>query len=85
MVQLGDPYANLMGGDWNTVHIRVLHDTIESWSFAYASVVDNATNDAFFVRGVKSLFPGDWRECAGGEVSRRHRVRESGPLFEGTR
>jgi hypothetical protein len=25
--------------------------------FAYASVVDNATNDAFFVRGVKKMAP----------------------------
>ena len=30
-----------------------------SGNFAYASVVDNATNDAFFVRGVKRMFPNE--------------------------
>jgi len=57
MVQLSDPLADVMGGEWNQVQIRVVNDTEGSGSFAYASVVDNATNDAFFVRGVKRMKP----------------------------
>jgi hypothetical protein len=59
MVQLSDPYADLMGGEWSTVMIRVINDTVGSGGFAYASVVDNATNDAFFVRGVKRMLPSE--------------------------
>lgn len=55
--QLGDPFADLMGGEWNDVMIRVINYTPGSGNFAYASVVDNATNDAFFVRGVKTMPP----------------------------
>jgi hypothetical protein len=57
MVQLSDPYSDLMGGDWDSMQFVVLSDTEGSGSFGYASVVDNATNDAFFVRGVKRLGP----------------------------
>ena len=57
MVQLNDPFAGVMGGDWNTVMIRVINYSEGSGNFAYASVVDNATNDAFFVRGVKQMMP----------------------------
>lgn len=53
MIQLGDPFAEVNGGDWSTYTIRVGAATLGSGAFAYASVVDNATNDAFFVRGVK--------------------------------
>jgi hypothetical protein len=59
MVQLGDPFAGAMGGDWNEVSIRVINYAVGSGNFAYASVVDNATNDAFFVRGVKTMFPSE--------------------------
>lgn len=58
MVQLSDPYADLSGGDWNNMKFTVVSDSQGSGVFAYASVVDNATNDAFFVRGVKSRVPG---------------------------
>ncbi len=57
IVQLSDPYADLMGGDWNNMQFTVLSDSQGSGVFAYASVVDNATNDAFFVRGVKRFIP----------------------------
>ncbi len=57
MVQLSDPFADVMGGEWNAVQIRVINDSEGSGNFAYASVVDNATNDAFFVRGVKRMMP----------------------------
>jgi hypothetical protein len=57
MVQLRDPFAGMMGGEWNEVMIRVVNYAPGSGNFAYASVVDNATNDAFFVRGVKRLAP----------------------------
>jgi hypothetical protein len=57
MVQLSDPYADLVGGDWNNMQFVVMSDTEGSGAFAYASVVDNATNDAFFVRGVKRMRP----------------------------
>ena len=57
MVQLGDPFADVNGGDWSNYQIRVETDTPDGGAFAYASVVDNATNDAFFVRGVKLLTP----------------------------
>ncbi len=57
MVQLSDPFADLMGGEWNNIMIRVIGYTEGSGTFAYASVVDNVTNDAFFIRGVKRLFP----------------------------
>jgi hypothetical protein len=53
MVQLSDPFADVADGDWNSMIIRVVCSTEGCGSFGYASVVDNATNDAFFVRGVK--------------------------------
>jgi len=57
MVQLSDPFAEVNGGDWSTYQIRVESSTEGAGAFAYASVVDNATNDAYFVRGVKKLEP----------------------------
>ncbi len=57
MVQLSDPFAEVNGGDWSTLQIRVECDTEGGGAFAYASVVDNATNDAFFVRAIKLLKP----------------------------
>lgn len=39
--------------------IQVSCQTEGAGSFAYASVVDNATNDAYFLRGAKKLFPDD--------------------------
>lgn len=59
VVQLSDPFGEMMGGEWNKVHIRAINYAPGSGGFAYASVVDNATNDAFFVRGVKRLTPDD--------------------------
>jgi len=59
MVQLTDPFAGMSGGEWNAVMIRVINYAPGSGNFAYASVVDNATNDAFFVRGVKRMFPSE--------------------------
>ncbi len=58
MVQLGDPFGDVLGGEWSEMEIRV-EQTIdnEAGGFAYASIVDNNTNDAFFVRGVKNLTP----------------------------
>jgi hypothetical protein len=53
MVQVGDPFADANGGEWSSCQLRVSCMTDGGGTFAYASVVDNATNDAFFVRGVK--------------------------------
>ena len=53
MIQLSDPFADVNGGDWSEYTMRVEADTVGSGAFGYVSVVDNATNDAFFVRGVK--------------------------------
>jgi hypothetical protein len=57
MRQLNDPFADVNGGEWSQYIARVEADTPGSGAFGYASVVDNATNDAFFVRGVKRLMP----------------------------
>lgn len=57
MVQLSDPFAEIDGGEWNTHTVRVETPTEGAGVFAYASVVDNSTNDAFFVRGVKLFAP----------------------------
>jgi hypothetical protein len=57
LVQLNDPFAAINGGEWNTYTVRVESGTLESGVFGYASVVDNATNDAYFVRGVKMFTP----------------------------
>jgi len=57
MRQLTDPFAELTGGEWSAYIARVDSEAPDSGAFAYASVVDNATNDAFFVRGVKRLTP----------------------------
>ncbi len=57
MIQLSDPFASYNGGSWDSVIIRVEALTEDSQVFAYASVVDNATNDAYFVRGIKRLRP----------------------------
>ena len=53
MLQLSDPFERVNGGDWSIYTIRLEAATAGSGLFGYASVVDNATNDAFFVRGVK--------------------------------
>jgi len=53
MLQLSDPFAQVNGGDWSSYSIRLEAATAGTGLFGYASVVDNATNDAFFVRGVK--------------------------------
>jgi len=55
MIQLLDPFANAYDGEWSTVKIRVTCITEGGGTLAYASVIDNATNDAYFVRGVKLL------------------------------
>ena len=55
MRQLTDPFANVDGGDWTEKQIRVQPSTPNAGGFGYLSVVDNATNDAFFVRGIKRL------------------------------
>ncbi len=55
MAQLGDPFADVRDGEWFAYSIRVVCETEGGGTFAYASVVDNATNDAYFVRGVKEL------------------------------
>jgi hypothetical protein len=55
MTQLGDPFADVRDGEWVRYFIRVDCETEGAGGFAYASVVDNATNDAFFVRGAKDL------------------------------
>jgi hypothetical protein len=57
MRQLTDPFASSDGGEWSNYTIRVNCRTEGGGSFAYASVVDNATNDGYFVRGVKLLPP----------------------------
>lgn len=57
MVQLSDPFAEIDAGEWNTHVVRVETPTEGAGVFGYASVVDNATNDAFFVRGVKLYAP----------------------------
>ncbi len=59
MVQLNDPYGNITGGEWSSNVVRVEASADGSGAFAYASVVDNATNDAFFVRGVKLMRPNE--------------------------
>lgn len=59
MVQLPDPFAAVNSGEWNNVQLRVSCSTEGGGTFAYASVVDNATNDAYFVRGVKTVSPPD--------------------------
>jgi len=55
MVQLNDPLAALAGGEWSNLVLRVQCSKDGAGGFAYASVVDNATNDAYFVRGIKLL------------------------------
>jgi len=57
MVQLSDPFADVAGGEWHDMVIRMICHTEGAGGFAYASVVDNATNDAYFLRGAKKLFP----------------------------
>lgn len=59
MVQLNDPFSEVAGGEWSDMVIRVSCQTEGAGTFAYASVVDNATNDAYFLRGAKKLFPDD--------------------------
>jgi hypothetical protein len=59
MVQQQDPFADWQGGAWDEVSIQAQCQTDGAGVFVYASVVDNATNDAFFVRGVKRQQPGD--------------------------
>lgn len=57
MVQLSDPFADVNGGEWNSYIVRVECENDGAGAFGYASVVDNATNDAYFVRGVKLMAP----------------------------
>jgi hypothetical protein len=57
MRQLSDPFASLNGGDWSTYMIRLEAQEAGSGVLGYASVVDNATNDAYLVRGVKLFRP----------------------------
>jgi hypothetical protein len=57
MIQLNDPFAGVDGGEWSANIVRVEAEAAGSGALAYASVVDNATNDAFFVRGVKLMRP----------------------------
>jgi hypothetical protein len=59
MIQTSDPFADWQGGDWSTALIQAKCRTDGAGGFAYASVVDNATNDAYFVRGVKKMGPDD--------------------------
>jgi hypothetical protein len=59
MVQLSDPFADVTGGEWSDMAIRVICHGEGAGAFAYASVVDNATNDAYFLRGAKQLFPNE--------------------------
>ena len=54
MVQLTDPFATVDGGDWSEKQIRVEAEAEGSGALGYISVVDNATNDAYFVRGIKT-------------------------------
>jgi hypothetical protein len=59
MVQLSDPFAFVDGDDWSEKQIRVEAKADGTGIFGYLSVVDNATNDAYFVRGVKTTpYPG---------------------------
>ncbi len=58
MKQFGDPMAVVSGGEWPTHEIQLQCKTDGAGGFMYASVVDNATNDAYFVRGIKLLTPG---------------------------
>jgi hypothetical protein len=55
MVQLTDPFADWQDGEWSAALIVVICWTDGAGGLAYASVVDNATNDAFFVRAIKML------------------------------
>lgn len=57
MVQLSDPFADVSGGEWDSYTVRVECADDGAGAFGYASVVDNATNDAYFVRGVKRMTP----------------------------
>jgi hypothetical protein len=57
MVQLSDPFAAVAGGEWHDMLMSAVCRTDGAAGFAYASVVDNATNDAYFLRGAKLLFP----------------------------
>ncbi len=57
MRQLNDPFGEISGGEWDHYIARVEANEPGSGAFGYASVVDNATNDAYFVRGVKLMFP----------------------------
>jgi len=57
MVQLADPFGGVAGGEWSDMVIRVICHGEGAGAFAYASVVDNATNDAYFHRGAKQLLP----------------------------
>jgi len=57
MRQLGDPLAAVSGGEWSDHWVVLRCTTDGAGGFAYASVVDNATNDAYFVRGIKLLTP----------------------------
>jgi hypothetical protein len=57
MRQLSDPFADVTGGEWSNYIVRVEAAVPCSGALGYASVVDNATNDAFFVRGVKRMMP----------------------------
>ncbi len=59
MNQLSDPFGAINDGDWNNAIIQVLCDTVGAGTLAYASVVDNATNDAYFTPAFKVLSPGD--------------------------
>jgi hypothetical protein len=42
-------------GEWSDKQIRIEVEEEGSGAFGYLSVVDNATNDAYFVRGIKRL------------------------------
>lgn len=57
MRQFSDPFADVSGGDWSNYSIRVETEADGAGGFGYVSVVDNATNDAYFVRGVKRFSP----------------------------
>jgi len=57
MKQLGDPLAAVSGGEWSDHWVVLRCTTDGAGGFAYASVVDNATNDAYFVRAIKLLTP----------------------------
>jgi hypothetical protein len=59
MRQLSDPFADISGGEWSNYIVRVEAGAAGSAAFGYASVVDNATNDAFFVRGTKQMTPAE--------------------------